>query len=116
MDSMRRAFVIFLILLFPLHVFAELVDRHLPQQTDVAERSSQAEMTSSEAGYFAIFGVAANYGHESDEPPASADLHDSLLQDMRPEVTVCLACSTPPYTPSSEYLLVLPLIKPPPLI
>lgn len=112
---MRRVLVIFLIFLFPLHVFAESLDRPLALHTEKSDILIASVGASSDTGYHTILDVAANYDHEPDEPPASADLNDSLIASVLPKSADCLACSTSAYIPFPDYLLCLPILKPPPL-
>lgn len=112
---MRRALVIFLIFLFPLHVFSESVDGPMAMHADTSDNFISSVTASADIEYQTVLDLAAAYEHHSDEPPASADLNDFLLACVLPESASCLACSTPACIPLPEYVLFLPILKPPPL-
>jgi hypothetical protein len=115
MNRMRRLFVIFVIFLFPLQVFAGSSAWQLPTQAIDAGRLLLSDVASPDAGEKAAFeGVSA--WDASEEMPAGADVSDALGQDSYVQQTDCLACSRPQYTPPSLHLLFLPVVKPPPII
>jgi hypothetical protein len=114
MDRMRRLFVIFVIFLFPLQVFAGSSASQLPTHTIGAGHLLLSEATSSDAGEKAAFEDISAWD-ASEELPAGADVNDALGQDSYLQQADCLACSRPQYTPPSMHLLFLPVVKPPPI-
>lgn len=78
--GMRRVIVIFLILLFPLNVFAlSLSAATLAQSVDVAERvhalAAQADAAADDTGDAGDDSCEHGCDIDPDEPPAGADLH-----------------------------------------
>ena len=116
LDCMRRVLVIFLIFLFPLHVFADSVDCPMPLHASAPDRLTQSETVSAVVAGFAAIDDAVIYGCSANEPSASADLNDSLVHVAPIELADCAAYSSPSYIPFPEYLLFSSISKPPPFI
>jgi hypothetical protein len=103
---MRRAFVIFLILLFPLNVFALSMSVASMQQAGV---SAHAAVAADALAMPAIGDV------DADEPPAGHDFHDSVNEAGRPQPAVLPDRLPPPHSPLRQGLAPVPPIKPPPM-
>jgi len=103
---MRRAFVIFLILLFPLNVFALSMSVASMQQ---AGASAHAAVTPDAVDMTAIGDI------DADEPPAGHDFHDSVNEAGRPQPAVLPDRLPPPHPPLRQGLAPVPPIKPPPM-
>jgi len=103
---MRRAFVIFLILLFPLNVFAlSLSVASIPQ----AGVGAHAALAADALAMPAIGDV------DADEPPAGHDFHDSVSEAGRPQPAVLPGRLPPPHPHLRQGLAPVPPIKPPPM-
>lgn len=103
---MRRAFVIFLILLFPLNVFALSMSVASMQQ---AGASVHAAVTPDAVDMPAIGDI------DADEPPAGHDFHDSVSEAGRPPPAVLPDRLRLPHPPLRRGLAPVPPIKPPPM-
>jgi len=76
---MRRAFVIFLILLFPLNVSALSMSVASMQPAEV---SHHVHAQAADDSFFSsIFDAASSGDLDADEPPAVFDLHDTVNED-----------------------------------
>lgn len=102
---MRRVLVIFLILLFPLNVAALCMTAAAVQQP-----ASEAEHV-----YMADAADWDNPDIDTDEPPASADCHDSMNERIRLRFPVLPACAPSAYAPPGYLQPSFPPLKPPPL-
>jgi hypothetical protein len=113
---MRRALVIFLILLFPLNVFALSISA-APVQQSVVEtehvNSSKPAMADSYSTGAADWESKGDL--DADEPPASSDFHDSMNERIRLRFPVLPARAILPYAPSVYIHPSFPPIKPPPV-
>lgn len=109
---MGRALAVFLIFLFPLHVFADLASMPVVAPT-FQQLETKAESDKSPSSFI---GVVLSYEHAPAEPPAGADLHDSVAQHIPSALHNFRTYFHPSYIGVPEYLLVLPLIKPPPVL
>lgn len=103
---MRRAFVIFLILLFPLNVFALSTAVASMQQAGTTPQASVA-MDALE--------MPALSDIDADEPPAGYDFHDSVNEAGAPLPAVLPDRSPPPHPPFRQGRAPCPPIKPPPM-
>jgi hypothetical protein len=112
---MRRVLVIFLIFLFPLQVFAGSSDWQLPTHAIGAERLFLCEAASPDVDGKAAFGGVSTWD-VSEELPAGADVNDALGQGSYFQHADCPACARPQYTLPLLHLLILPVVKPPPII
>jgi hypothetical protein len=112
---MRRVFVLFLIFLFSLQVFASSSDWQLPTHAIGAEHLVLSEAASSDVDGKAAFGGLSAWD-ASEELQADADVNDALDQDSYFQLADCFACARPQYTPPLLHLLILPVVKPPPII
>ncbi|MCD2518089.1 hypothetical protein LQ564_17405 [Massilia sp. G4R7] len=99
---MRRFFVIFLILLFPLNVFALSMSASGAQQGDAAalviEDSSKGE---------------ARGDVDPDEPPSVADLHDIVNHESSLRLAAWPAGALPPHDAAPHSHSSPPPLKPP---
>lgn len=113
---MRRAFVIFLILLFPLNVFAlsmSVSSTGPAHATEHAAPSAAAAIVADGAAGAPELGAMGDL--DPDEPPSGMDFHDSVSGEgqvqppLRPDGSVCF------HLPSRRGLAPFPPIKPPPV-
>ncbi len=106
---MRRAFVIFLILLFPLNVFA--------LSTSVTSMQPAGALASVDAAADALGapGMQTMGDVDADEPPTGTDFHDSVNEEGRLQAAVLPGRLTPAHLPSRRGLAPFPPIKPPPV-
>jgi hypothetical protein len=107
---MRRVLVIILIVLFPLQVSAACSDYQSVVQLSAAERLMLAD-----TAVYGDDGALANWD-TPEEPPASADVNDSIGQDLHFHQTAGSSYSQPQYIPPADHLLFLPVAKPPPVV
>lgn len=115
MSCMRRVLVIFLILLFPVHVLADLASTSFATSKISPSIAPSEDQTASDKNHQAIFSIVASYQHAPVEPPASAEVQDTVVQHLPLAMNTFLAFTQLFYVDLPEYLLVLPLIKPPPM-
>jgi hypothetical protein len=105
---MRRAFVIFLILLFPLNVFALSMsvasDRQAAAVEQVMPVDAGMEMDEPSLGEL-----------DPDEPPSGMDHHDSVSGEGQPAPPLPPGGSVSPHVPFRHGLAPFPPIKPPPV-
>jgi len=99
---MRRFFVIFLILLFPLNVFALSMSVSTAQQGD----SEVLVMDDSAKG-------EARGDVDPDEPPSVADLHDIVNHEPSLRLATWLAGALPPHDAAPHSQSLPPPLKPP---
>ncbi|MET0981670.1 MAG: hypothetical protein ABWY02_06185 [Telluria sp.] len=104
---MRRAFVIFLILLFPLNVFALSMSVSSMQQAGVMEAANPA-LDAAAPDFQSIGDI------DSDEPPTGTDFHDSVHEEDRLQLAALPDRSVVAHLPSRCGREPLPPIKPPP--
>lgn len=108
---MRRAFVIFLILLFPLNVLALSLSVASMQQTGASERvGAFAPADGAAAPDLQTLGDV-----DADEPPAGTDFHDSVNEEGHLQSVALPGRLAPPHLPSRRGLAPFPPIKPPPV-
>jgi hypothetical protein len=113
---MRRALVIFLILLFPLNVSALCMSAASVQQpateTEHVDSSTPAAADPYSAG-------AADWESQGDidmdEPPASADFHDSMNERIQLRFPVLPPRALSAYAPPVYIQPSFPPMKPPPV-
>lgn len=113
---MRRLFVIFLILLFPLNVLALSLSASSMQADGVhtASTASTASAVSVPAAPGDSLAGQAGGDIDPDEPPASGDFHESVDEHSRLRVSVLPAWSMAPYArPLHDHPSFAP-VKPPP--
>lgn len=106
---MRRAFVIFLILLFPLNVFALSMSVASMPQDGASVHPAHAVLAADAPDMPAIGDV------DADEPPAGHDFHDSVNEAGRLQPAVLPDRLPPPHPPLRQGLAPVPPIKPPPM-
>lgn len=112
---MRRVFLIFLILLFPLNVFALSMSAASMQQAG-AGASAATVWTDEAAAIDAPAPAPASIGDiDADEPPAGHDFHDSVNDVGRPLPAVLPDRSPAPHPPLRQGRAPVPPIKPPPM-
>lgn len=123
---MRRVFVICLILLFPLNVFALSLSAATLQWSGAAQRADRP--AASPVGASAIADAQAPAGAHAvgidclalcdvdpDEPPAGADFQDSVNKDSRAQAPVLSGWANAPAAPARHGLSSAPPTKPPPI-
>jgi hypothetical protein len=114
---MRRAFVIFLILLFPLNVFALSMSVSSIQQAGAVEHvlpSAPAD-SGGDAGMDLDFELALPGDLDPDEPPSGMDHHDSVSGPGQVLPALASDGLVSPHVPLRHGLAPLPPIKPPPV-
>jgi hypothetical protein len=110
---MRRAFVIFLILLFPLNVFALSMSVSSIGQARATEHATPSAAIVADAAGAPELPAMGDL--DPDEPPSGMDFHDSVSGEgqvqpaLRPDGSVCF------HLPSRRGLAPFPPIKPPPV-
>lgn len=109
---MRRAFVIFLILLFPLNVFALSMSVSSMQAGAVQGLTAAGDAAADGTG---VPDIQAMGDPDSDEPPAGYDFQDSLNEEGRLQPAALSGRSRPALLPSRRGLAPFPPIKPPPV-
>ena len=107
---MRRAFVIFLILLFPLNVFALSMSVSSMQSGAVQHVTLAADGDAMGAPDMQAMGDP-----DSDEPPAGYDFHDSVNEEGRLQSAALPGRSRPALLPPPRGRAPFPPIKPPPV-
>lgn len=110
---MRRALVIFLILLFPLNVFAVSISAAPVQQSAGTTEHVNSSADSHSTG---TADWESKGDIDADEPPASSDFHDSMNERIRLRFPVLPARAILPYAPSVYIHPSFPPIKPPPVV
>ncbi|KQQ96494.1 hypothetical protein [Massilia sp. Leaf139] len=101
---MRRAFVIFLILLFPLNVFA------LSMSVSSMGQADAPHVSASDAPAMQSMGDI-----DADEPPTGTDFHDSLDAPAPPRLALLPGRLPSSHPPSRQGRAPSPPIKPPPV-
>jgi hypothetical protein len=115
---MRRAFVIFLILLFPLNVFALSMSVSSIRQANAIEHVMASPADSgSESGseWGSGAGQPALGDLDPDEPPSGMDFHDSVYGEGQLAPALPHDGSVSPHVPLWQGLAPFPPVKPPPL-
>ncbi|THC44521.1 hypothetical protein [Massilia sp. Mn16-1_5] len=108
---LRRAFVIFLILLFPLNVFALSMSVASDRHAAAVEQVMPAALA--DAG---IDVDQPSLGElDPDEPPSGMDYHDSVSGEGQPAPPLPPEGPVPPHVPLRHGLAPFPPIKPPPV-
>ena len=106
---MRRILVIFLILLFPLNVFALSLSVSTAQQGGATKHATT--VLSADAG--ADADAEARGDVDPDEPPSVADLHDLVNQERALHLAGPCAGAAPPLHTARDGLSLPPPVKPP---
>jgi hypothetical protein len=114
---MRRLFVIWLILLFPLNVLAMSMSVAAFQHDQPSALQHVEPATPVADTLFSHLFDTQNGGDlDSDEPPAVADLHDQVNEEDKLQLVLLpgssIAASTPLPRPQSAF----PPLKPPPTL
>jgi len=99
---MRRFFVIFLILLFPLNVFA------LSMSVSTAQQGDSAVLVIDDSAKGETRGDV-----DPDEPPSVADLHDIVNHEASLRLATWPAGSLPPHDAAPHSQSLPPPLKPP---
>ena len=118
---MRRLFVICLILLLPLNMFALAMAASAMLPADPSHRIAASEplVQSASAPVFADSYLPDNYDCQAscdidpDEPPAGADVHDSVNEDVALRFADIRAVAVAPPSLSRPSHTWHPLLKPP---
>ncbi|MFC4931579.1 hypothetical protein [Massilia sp. GCM10023247] len=118
---MRRLFVVFLILLFPLNVLALSLSASSMQQGGApvsAASAASAETAASDAPAVSAAGGPADGQAggdiDPDEPPSSGDLHEPVDEPGRLRLAALSGGPLAPYTPPLHDHPSFAPIKPPP--
>lgn len=106
---MRRAFVIFLILLFPLNVFA------LSMSVSSTGQAAAIEQVMASAPADAGSDAVQLGDLDPDEPPSGMDFHDSVHAAGLPQAALPPDGSVSSHVPVRHGLAPFPPIKPPPV-
>lgn len=117
---MRRALVLFLILLFPLNVLAlttSLVQYgHAAQRPDARAAivaPADAAAAAAAAGLAAALDCDTSCDIDPDEPPAAGDLHAVLNEALRLQPAALSGTATPPADAARHRRAIPPPVKPP---
>lgn len=112
---MRRVLVIFLILLFPLNVFAlSMSVASLPHDHVAALAGSvDADAADSSAGASAATDCETSCDIDPDEPPSGAELHYIIGHALAPPFAGPSAAAFPPHDADRHHHFIAPPIKPP---
>ena len=111
---MRRAFAIFVALLFPLHLFAASLTCQVPAHVFHDAHGTTSVAASADMQALLTFDIVAQCDDDAEEPPAGADIEDSVGQALPGKRPVFPMYSQPPYATPVAHLPFLPIIKPPP--
>ena len=106
---MRRAFVIFLILLFPLNVFALSMSVASDRQAAAVEHVLTAAPADTGIDQPSLGEL------DPDEPPSGMDYHDSVSREGQPVAALRPDGSVSSHVPVRRGLAPFPPIKPPPV-
>ena len=113
---MRRALVLFLILLFPLNVLAlttSLVKHgHAAERMDARATSTSAP-ADADAGLAAALDCDTSCDIDPDEPPAAGDLHTILNGALRLQPAGPSGTAAPPPDAAHRGRVIPPPVKPP---
>jgi hypothetical protein len=112
---MRRAFVIFLILLFPLNVFALSMSVSSIQQADASGQVLPSAPADSGGDAGMDLELASLGDLDPDEPPSGMDYHDSVSGPGRVLPALPSDGLVSPHVPLRHGLAPFPPIKPPPV-
>ena len=118
---MRRVFVICLILLLPLNMFALAMAASAMLPPEQVQRSIAAEplVELASAPVFADAYLPDNYDCQTscdidpDEPPAGADVHDTINEELSLRLADVRGGALAPPSPSHASRSWHPLLKPP---
>jgi len=119
---MRRLFVLWLVLLFPLNVMALSISVATFQHADAtghAHRVSASGSAALDAGdslLSQLFDTPAGGDLDSDEPPAVADLHDQVYEEDLVPLILLPASSRAAGVPLRQAQSAFPPLKPPPTV
>jgi hypothetical protein len=111
---MRRVFAIFVALLFPLHLFAASLACQVPAHMFHGAHGTASVSASADLQELIAFDLVAQGDDETEEPPAGADIEDTLGQALPGKRIAFPSYSQPPYATPVAHLPFLPIIKPPP--
>ncbi|MET0964718.1 MAG: hypothetical protein ABWY05_18155 [Noviherbaspirillum sp.] len=111
---MRRAFAIFVALLFPLYLFAASLTCQLPAHVFHDAHGTASMSASAELQQLLAFDAVAQCDDDAEEPPAGADIEDSVGPALARKDIAFPGYSQPPYATRVAHLPFLPIIKPPP--
>lgn len=112
---MRRVFVIFLILLFPLNVCALSMSVSSLQQAAITTQLTASASCDSIADAEADAVMPSMGDFDADEPPAGYDFHDSVNEEGRLQPAMLPARLVPAPLPARRGLSPFPPLKPPPV-
>lgn len=114
---MRRALVLFLILLFPLNVLAlttSLVQHgHAAQRLDARAPIVAPADADADAGLAAALDCDTSCDIDPDEPPAAGDLHTVLNEALRLQPAGLSGTAAPPPDAARHCRAIPPPVKPP---
>lgn len=110
---MRRILVIFLILLFPLNVFALSLSASAAEPGGAHEHATAVPFADADALADALADAEARGDVDPDEPPSVADLHDLVNQERVLHLAGPCAGAAAPRDPARTGLSLPPPVKPP---
>ena len=112
---LRRAFVIFLILLFPLNVFALSMSVASDRHAIAVEQVMPAALADAGIDVDQTLDQPSLGELDPDEPPSGMDYHDSVSGEGQPAPPLPPDGSISSHVPFRHGLAPFPPIKPPPV-
>jgi hypothetical protein len=117
---MRRLFVIWLILLFPLNVLAMSMSVAAFEHVDHDQHGQQERVESvapaADTLFSHLFDTQSSGDLDSDEPPAVADLHDQVNEEDQLQLVLLPGRSIAAGAPLRHEQSAFPPLKPPPTL
>ena len=115
---MRRLFVIWLILLFPLNVLAMSMSVAAFEHVDHGQQQSHFEPAAPVADtlFSHLFDTQSGGDLDSDEPPAVADLHDQVNEEDQLQLVLLPGRAIAASAPLRHAQSAFPPLKPPPTL
>jgi len=120
---MRRLFVICLILLLPLNMFGLAMaasalqpveaSEHATSQIDTVHAASEVAEAISATYLSAVFDCDFSCDIDPDEPPAGADIHDTVNEEVGLRLALLAGRVLPPGASLRPSHSSVPLLKPP---
>jgi len=115
---MRRLFVIWLILLFPLNVLAMSMSVAAFEHAQHGQQQSYVEPAApgADTWFSHLFDTRSGGDLDSDEPPAVADLHDQVNEEDQLQLVLQPGRSIAASAPLRHGQSAFPPLKPPPTL
>lgn len=115
---MRRLFVIWLILLFPLNVLAMSMSVAAFEHAQHGQQQSHVEPAApgADTWFSHLFDTQSGGDLDSDEPPAVADLHDQVNEEDQLQLVLLPGRSIAAGAPLRHEQSAFPPLKPPPTL